>query len=448
MVLRLLPRLLPAQLLLGAVVAITADVLGSADDAVTLLQVVTPSSAAFEVGDEVDVEGLEGVPGSNLRGVITGTGAQPSTYSVAVWEAPPEHRFMSDVAASSIRLYKAHPTYAPVATNLQAGMDLFSAIDGDRNGAITRGEFVKAVSQLAGASTSTVMAAAAAAVPRVPSTPLAEAPAEEAAAALSVEAARAPPPALEEATPPAAPAVLPAGTDCWVEGYTSSACCDLYWGPSGDDHCWNGIFTFQRCCKPDEQVVQEAERYTGALSAEGAESKVDELERQKAAEEEKRKKEEAEKQRTNTVSSEEQREMMRKAEAEARERYDAELKRRAKEEERQMLKEQAKLRAEKREEEEAKRKAEEAEQLEFERKACPDGFQYFSGDAPGFDQFGHEDKLKRKSVEACAKECTKTSLCQSFEWSPTKTQCNLNKVSEPKAAKFMDFVFCKRLKKA
>mmetsp|Transcript_53790 Transcript_53790/g.149263 ORF Transcript_53790/g.149263 Transcript_53790/m.149263 type:complete len:473 (-) Transcript_53790:108-1526(-) len=413
-------------------------------------------NTGFEAGDEVEVEVFEGVPGSLvMRGIVTGVGSQPSSYNVTVWDAPPEHRFMVDVAPESMRLWKAHrqPSLLlasrpeeftgsmPVTFNREAGneLDLFSALDADRDGSISRGEMRKAIAQLtsSGAGLQPATAVAAPTAQRVAAV-LPPAAAAPAAAPLQVPA----------------PAPLPSGKDCWVSGYTHDACCDLYYGPTGDDNCWDGVYTFEMCCTPDSKVMEEARRYGDDQTARQAEQQAEEARQRQRLDEERRRKEEqathVSKEQAEVQQRKAEEDLRRKAEQEAQERFAAEARKHAKEEERRLFREQAKKRAEeeaqRRAEEEIRHNAEEAARLEWEQKACPEGYQYIAGDVPGSDQFGREDKLKRPKLELCAKECNKQPLCMSFEWSPTKFQCNLNKIAEPKAGRYLDFTFCRRKK--
>jgi len=41
--------------------------------------------------------------------------------------------------------------------------------------------------------------------------------------------------------------------DCWVQGYSFDACCNIEFGTSGNPNCWDGgHFTFRRCCLTKE----------------------------------------------------------------------------------------------------------------------------------------------------------------------------------------------------
>lgn len=45
----------------------------------------------------------------------------------------------------------------------------------------------------------------------------------------------------------------PSGGECWSEsdGYTAENCCDLRMGPIGQEACWDGVtFTYEKCCVP------------------------------------------------------------------------------------------------------------------------------------------------------------------------------------------------------
>lgn len=78
-------------------------------------------------------------------------------------------------------------------------------------------------------------------------------------------------------------------------------------------------------------------------------------------------------------------------------------------------------------------------------KGCPPGYQAVDGDARGGDHFGRGMTNKQDTLELCAEECSGKNECLSFEWSPTRKTCNLNKVSVPERhPHFMDFIFCQR----
>ena len=46
----------------------------------------------------------------------------------------------------------------------------------------------------------------------------------------------------------------------------------------------------------------------------------------------------------------------------------------------------------------------------------------------------------------CDEECDKEKDCCSYEWSPSRGDCNLNKECEPTKPKYFDFLFCQKIK--
>jgi len=377
----------------------------------------TSPSGTYELGEAVDVEVLEGIPGSYMKSIITGKGDVPGTYNVEVVSAPPEHRFMENVSPSLMRRRTAsvkvarlpenglqlmgRTTEAQEAQEVASGGRapfgglpgaLFSALDGNTDGSISRAELGRALADVAS------WASGSKPLPPVARTQL--------------------------------EAALPKGEECWKSGYSYGSCCDLQFGPAGDPNCWDAVFTFQRCCAPEQQA--EARRPGAAAELALRAAGKQQQEELKSAQEARAKATEAERKAAELQE--------RRAKAQAKREAEEEAKAKARAEARQRAAEARQRKAE----EEAKHKAEEEVRLAWERLACPPGFQYFSGDAPGQDQFGHADKRKRPNVEQCGKECSKNPRCRSFEWSPTKLQCNMNRVAEPKLAKNADFVFCKR----
>jgi len=303
--------------------------------------------------------------------------------------------------------------------------DLFSALDGDRDGSISRTEFAQAVSQLA-RLVATPNLTANSSLPAAASAYRGVGEHQDEVAQLSTEVQRT--------------VAAPQGDECWISGYSKKNCCDLYWGTAGDENCWDGIFTYQRCCSPDHDVVSEAKRYIedeGKLKSGEMEQRLAEQKQQ--FDEELKQKIDVLLQRTTqdvTLKSGSSEQHKKDKEAEAR--------RKARERKKQAEEQQAAIDAEKKRKAEADANEKEAARLEMERKACPEGYRFVNGDVPGFDQFGHEDRLRKPKLELCARECSKMVDCRSFEWSPSKLQCNMNKVAEPKAAKYLDFTFCKR----
>ncbi|CAE8595064.1 unnamed protein product, partial [Polarella glacialis] len=49
---------------------------------------------------------------------------------------------------------------------------------------------------------------------------------------------------------------IPHDPGCWVPGlpYQEGTCCDPVYGPRGNQDCWDGLYSFQRCCPPTSEV--------------------------------------------------------------------------------------------------------------------------------------------------------------------------------------------------
>ena len=57
------------------------------------------------------------------------------------------------------------------------------------------------------------------------------------------------------------------------------------------------------------------------------------------------------------------------------------------------------------------------------------------------------EKLQASSIEKCADLCSINSTCCVFEYSPSKTECQLHKNCDPDSCvPFDDFVFCENSK--
>ena len=71
---------------------------------------------------------------------------------------------------------------------------------------------------------------------------------------------------------------------------------------------------------------------------------------------------------------------------------------------------------------------------------CPSGYAKRKGDVPGWgSDIGSRLDL---TLEQCAKRCNNEISCLSFEHSPSKKKCNLNKIAEPTQDPNADFMFC------
>ncbi|CAE7250951.1 unnamed protein product [Symbiodinium sp. KB8] len=44
---------------------------------------------------------------------------------------------------------------------------------------------------------------------------------------------------------------------CWDAQFTAELCCDLQFGPTGNEGCWDSVHTFARCCGEPKQVQEE-----------------------------------------------------------------------------------------------------------------------------------------------------------------------------------------------
>ena len=57
-------------------------------------------------------------------------------------------------------------------------------------------------------------------------------------------------------------------------------------------------------------------------------------------------------------------------------------------------------------------------------------------------------KLRTSNSVRCRFACSQTPKCCSYEYSPDRKMCNLNKECEPTEGKHVDFLFCKKLASA
>ena len=74
---------------------------------------------------------------------------------------------------------------------------------------------------------------------------------------------------------------------------------------------------------------------------------------------------------------------------------------------------------------------------------CPLGYIEKAGDISGHGM----EKLLASSIEKCADLCSINSTCCVFEYSPSKTECQLHKNCDPDSCvPFDDFVFCENSK--
>ncbi len=73
---------------------------------------------------------------------------------------------------------------------------------------------------------------------------------------------------------------------------------------------------------------------------------------------------------------------------------------------------------------------------------CPNGFTLMEGDIPGWGQVGSSREF---TIKRCANRCNDESSCCSFEYSPTKKICNLNRDCEPTESAYQDFAFCTKV---
>ena len=72
---------------------------------------------------------------------------------------------------------------------------------------------------------------------------------------------------------------------------------------------------------------------------------------------------------------------------------------------------------------------------------CPLGYKHLIGDVVGW---GPNSKLPL-SKEQCARRCSSTASCQSFEHSSSDNKCNLNSQSRPDAGQYQDYYFCTKI---
>jgi len=50
--------------------------------------------------------------------------------------------------------------------------------------------------------------------------------------------------------PPGTETLIMGNSECWMDGFDYSTCCDPKFGPNGNTQCWDGMFNFNRCCFP------------------------------------------------------------------------------------------------------------------------------------------------------------------------------------------------------
>ena len=70
---------------------------------------------------------------------------------------------------------------------------------------------------------------------------------------------------------------------------------------------------------------------------------------------------------------------------------------------------------------------------------CSKGYVLVPGDIPGWGQIQGRIKTDAKG---CAELCNDNKDCCSYEYSPRKKRCNLNRDCKPTRKKFKDFNFC------
>ena len=71
--------------------------------------------------------------------------------------------------------------------------------------------------------------------------------------------------------------------------------------------------------------------------------------------------------------------------------------------------------------------------------ACSKGYVLVPGDIPRWGQIRGRIKT---DADGCAKQCNDNKNCCSYEYSPRKKICNLNRACKPSRKKFGDFNFC------
>lgn len=57
---------------------------------------------------------------------------------------------------------------------------------------------------------------------------------------------------------------IPVGDECWKSGFSWATCCGPDAGPRGVEACWDGVFTFERCCL---MSVQASSQFFDALQS-------------------------------------------------------------------------------------------------------------------------------------------------------------------------------------
>ena len=73
-------------------------------------------------------------------------------------------------------------------------------------------------------------------------------------------------------------------------------------------------------------------------------------------------------------------------------------------------------------------------------RACPSPYSNKAGDVPGWGSIRKQTSVS--DIATCATYCDKEPGCCSFEFSPARSICNLNKECQPTAKVFEDFDFC------
>ena len=70
---------------------------------------------------------------------------------------------------------------------------------------------------------------------------------------------------------------------------------------------------------------------------------------------------------------------------------------------------------------------------------CPTGYRERQGDVPGFGSLASHPG---QTVLECSRLCDASSVCNSFEWSPTSNTCNLNAEWQPTEEAYLDYIYC------
>lgn len=58
----------------------------------------------------------------------------------------------------------------------------------------------------------------------------------------------------KDCTPEGTTKLVKGNTDCWVEGFDYSQCCEEHFGPNGNAQCWDGLFNYNKCCFPKTEL--------------------------------------------------------------------------------------------------------------------------------------------------------------------------------------------------